>query len=260
MIRALPVVLLVAASAANAAAAQPKHPARHSQSHARRAPQSQVPKRVEPPPVAPIAREIESLSDDGPREARCRALTGYSAKPYSSCSAELLAHGEVVLVRVETECAGPSCKVEGWLFARGRAPLHVSDASGAFEATPSLETVVHDSVQRDARGQWTVTLQRIDAKTGAASQFADCMSPTLSPGGRFFVCRDKSGAVLRVPVGGGAPIVVVVASDDDRVDFAPEARVYPDPVVFRGDRLLTYERYPRARDGSETVTLPWSEP
>jgi hypothetical protein len=262
MLRAIAFLLAAAVPSVALAAPPSKDAAKKPHAHARRAPKPAPPpvaKKHEPPSVAPIAREIEALSDDGPREARCRALTGYAGKGYSSCSAELVAHGEAVLVRIETECGCTTCTVEGWLFARGRAPVHLADATGTIDATPSLDVIVRDVVGRDARGEWTVSLHRVDAKTGASTPFAACMSATLSPRGRFFACRDKAGNVLRVPLTGGEPTVVVVAGDGDRVDFAPEAHVYPDPVAFRGDRTLAFDRFPRGKDEAETVTTAWSE-
>jgi hypothetical protein len=240
---ALPLCLL-----ATAAGAAPRRHARTAQA---------TPRTKSP---AAIVSDIEGAPDAQAREERCREQTGYRGEAFEACSAELIAHGSVALVRIVTSCGPDGCETAGWLASHSGGMARMpGDAEGVVEALPGLDVVVKDRVQRDAHGEWSVSLVRIDLRAGRATPFAPCMSPVLSPGARWFVCRDAKGGVLRVPVRGGHSDSVATAEPRDYVDFAPAARVYPDPVAFSGERALTYERKTSRDAAPETVTVSWRE-
>jgi hypothetical protein len=152
-----------------------------------------------------------------PRD-RCRRLAPFrKGEEAPTCWLTRTAQGKAAVLYVQYGCADTDaivagdradCNYELWLLdaVRGRrlladerSPLDPG-VSGAVVA-PSLDFAVID-----ARGH-KVALERIDL-SGAAprvvGRFADgCMSPVLSPGAHWVVCRDVRGDVLRVPLAGG---------------------------------------------------------
>ena len=215
--------------------------------------------RAERPLPADIARDIDGR-EPAERERACREATGYTGGAFLECSAEVVGRGTVAVVRIVTACGPDGCETAGWVIAEhGRTARVPGDAAGAIEALPGLEVVVKDQAQKDARGEWGVGLVRVDPRAMRTTPFAACMSPVLSPGRRWFVCRDRRGAVLRVPSRGGPLEEIAAPLPREHVDFCPEAKVYPEPVVFAGERTVTYERRDDRAQAVETVQIPWQE-
>jgi len=187
-------------------------------------------------------------------ESWCRTHTGYGpAEPFESCSVELLGAGAVLLLRIVTECGGDSCGVRGWVHTRQKPGFTAvpGDLGGTVAASPTGEFLVIDAAtsvgvpaDKPARdpfgGRDELVLDRIDLPTFTRRPFAPCFSAVLSPRARFFVCRDRAGNVLRVPVAGGRPERVARSGLLPRdVDWVPYAYVYPGPVDFpTAERLV----------------------
>jgi hypothetical protein len=103
-----------------------------------------------------------------------------------------------------------------------------------------------------------VTL-RVDFPMRTETEIAPCFSAKLSPGGRWFVCRDAKANVLRFPVDGGATELVALSGvPESAVAWSPYAYVYPAAVRFPSpDRL---EFHVDRSDGERvTRTTPWKE-
>jgi hypothetical protein len=83
---------------------------------------------------------------------------------------------------------------------------------------------------------------------------APCFSPRVSPGGRWVVCRDKVGNVLRVGPEGGLPVVVHRNIFPETVPYTPYNGDTPSAVDFLSPwRMLI-------SDGEmPPEILPWSE-
>jgi len=183
-------------------------------------------------------------------ESWCRAHTGYApAEPFESCSVELLGAGAVLLLRIVTECGGDSCGVRGWVHTRQKPGFTAvpGDLGGNVAASPTGEFLVIDTetpegVQADSPVRHeALVLERIDLPTFTRRPFAPCFSAVLSPRARFFVCRDRAGNVLRVPVAGGRPERVARSGLLPRdVYWVPYSYIYPDPVEFSAAERLVF--------------------
>jgi hypothetical protein len=141
-----------------------------------------------------------------------------------------------MLVSVAAACGADSCDGQAYVMTPNgtRVPLpfggHMAcSADGAFVVADVLQAPQGEEAFYDPR-QWLVVLHKFPTDGSAASPFADCMSPALTPEGDGFLCRDRAGAVLLVGLEGGAARVVaeagVPASD---VAYNPQSHVYPDP-------------------------------
>jgi hypothetical protein len=139
----------------------------------------------------------------------------------------------------------------------------LSDESGVFEAAPDGAFLIVDSpiVGEEIASTGPVIdieLLRVDLPSLERSSFASCMSPRLSPGGKWIVCRTRHADVVRVPIGGGTPeIIVQVGSTEAR--FAPYALIYPEPVEFPQPDRMTYGVDEQNADEPRVVTVPFVE-
>jgi hypothetical protein len=83
---------------------------------------------------------------------------------------------------------------------------------------------------------------------------APCFSPRVSPGGRWVVCRDKDGNVLRVGPEGGLPVVAHRNIFPETVPYTPYNGDTPSAVDFLSPSRMLIS------DGEmPPEILPWSE-
>jgi hypothetical protein len=212
-------------------------------------------------------------SDEEPlSREECQALTGW-AQPLEECSLTPVAGGKAALLQLTTECGGDSCDVQVFVYRPGRPVLRLPDSSkggsltgGHLVMTPSLEHVITDWVGLGPKdmGDWHVELYRIDLRTGKASPWVKgCFSPALSPRGRWILCRNRRGDVLKVPLTGGTPTLVHRSGlSAEQVPWTPYAYLYPDAVTVPSPgRLRITTSVVGGEDGEElrTQELPWKE-
>lgn len=195
----------------------------------------------------------------------CAALLGLAPKETpNGCRAQLLGHGSTLLIYAETECGGDSCSGNTWAWnARTNGPLRLKHSEGSFEAAPDGSFLLIDdavtSEEPTATG-FTVDfhLSRVNLPSLNRETFAPCMSAKLSPGGRWIVCRNREADVLKVPLSGGQPEVVVRVGSKD-VRWVPYALIYPSAVEFNSATRMTYTVDENSRDTHQEFTVAWQE-
>jgi hypothetical protein len=174
---------------------------------------------AKPPPAEPRQQEEASPEDDeepGPPQPTCEELVGWT-RATERCEREPVAGGKATLVTITELCGGDSCTVHVFLQRPGQPTVLLPDSvndgalsGGPLVVTPSLEHVITDWVGPGRNpGDRRVELYRVELKTGKASPWVKgCFSPALSPGGRWVLCRNRRGDVLKVPLTGGTPTFV----------------------------------------------------
>lgn len=209
-------------------------------------------------------------SDEEPlSREECLALTGWT-QPLESCSLEPVAGGKAAFLQLTTECGGDSCDVQVFVYRPGRPVLRLPDShkggsltGGHLAMTPSLEHVITDWVGLGPKdmGDWRVELYRIELRTGKASPWVKgCFSPALSPGGRWILCRNQSGDVLKVPLKGGTPTLVHRSGlSSGQVYWVPYAYIYPEAVTFPSPERLEFTTVSPGGEERRTQELPWRE-
>ncbi|NMO15201.1 hypothetical protein HPC49_01355 [Pyxidicoccus fallax] len=226
------------------------------------------------PLPAELQQQVEKAlkgSDSTLSAEDCAALVGWTG-PMENCTFTPVAGGKAALVQLKTGCGGDSCAVQVFVYRPGRPvtqlPDSVGDGSltgGTLVLTPSLDHVITDWVGwGSGTGDRRVELYRVDLRTGeAASWVKDCFSPALSPGGRWILCRNRRGDVLKVPLTGGTPALVHRSGlSEEDVYWVPYGYVYPDAVTFPSpERIEVSTDVLGGPDGEEkrTLELPWRE-
>jgi hypothetical protein len=228
---------------------------------------------AKPPPAELQQRVAEALKSEGPAlsQEECAELVGWK-EVVESCTLEPAAAGKAALVQLVTGCGGDSCGVQVFVYRPGKPVLQLPDAikggsltGGTLVLTPSLQHVITDWVgQGREQGEWSVELYRVELRTGKASPWVKgCFSPTLSPRGRWVLCRNRRGDVLKVPVAGGTPALVHRSGlSPEDVYWVPYSYVYPAAVTFSSpERLQVTTVVQGGPDGQEERTreLPWRE-
>jgi hypothetical protein len=181
-------------------------------------------------------------------EASCRELTGVQVKNFDRCTLELLANGTAPAVGVTYDCGGDSCSSQVFVwYGDESAPYHLPDGSSPLEVSPDHEylligELLYDDESLIPKGARTV---RFGRKTQKTEPFLDCFSARLSPGGNWYVCRDLSANVYKVPVSGGKPQLVVRAElpKGETIKVGGPFGDYPEPVTFPSGRELEYELF-----------------
>jgi hypothetical protein len=133
----------------------------------------------------------------------------------------------------------------GGIAFDGKLTFYVVD----HESTPDADSV-YDVSRR------TLTLWRADLDRQQSSPFADCFSPVLSPGGRWFACRNRRGDLLRVPVAGGKLQTVAVNQAQGEITYIPYAYIYPDTPVFKSATKVSFST---GDEENREVSVAWQE-
>lgn len=108
------------------------------------------------------------------------------------------------------------------------------------------------------------TLYAVDM-SGDIESLANCISPQISPGAQWVVCRDLEGRVLRVAIDGSDSEVEVVDDPDleDRSIYLDvDEGAVPGQPWFDDDETLRYEIITGGEEGGvevETRSVEWSE-
>lgn len=227
---------------------------------------------AEPPQQAAQAPEAEQAPEEDeepvPQQPACEELVGW-AQPAERCEREEVAGGKASIVSITEACGGDSCSVQVFIHRPGQPAVRLPDAinegsltGGTLVVTPSLEHVITDWVGPGPRqGDWRVELYRVELKTGKASPWVKgCFSPALSPGGRWVLCRNRRGDVLKVPLTGGTPRLVHRSGlSEDRVYWVPYGYIYPDAVSFLSPERMKVTTTLQGGEEEHTRELPWKE-
>jgi hypothetical protein len=192
--------------------------------------------------------------EEGPKSealsyAWCRGQVNYpETAPLQSCALDELGQGSVLLLTLVTECGGDSCTTEGYVM-NAALPEFVRvphDVGAGVEASPEGDALFVSSITDAAMpapegesprdplgGEEPVILTRIAVPSLESAPFAPCFSPTVSPQGRWVLCRDRAANVLKVPLSGGQPSLVwssgLRAEDVYHVWYA---YIWPQQVSF----------------------------
>jgi hypothetical protein len=177
----------------------------------------------------------------------------------------LVGSGNAVVITVVTECGGDSCSSVSSLLREGaKDPLPLGELSGGFAFAPLLDFYVVDhrafANEADLQAnhyQRSPKLNRVALGTGKSTHFADCFSPTLSPGAKWFLCRNRRGDVLRVPVQGGKLQLVAKNQTKGQPEFSPYAYIYPGAPYFYTTSEVRFRS--GVADDDVEQTAPWSE-
>jgi hypothetical protein len=187
-----------------------------------------------PTPWAKTIRDIIAADKNN-----CRKLVSY-LEPFDDCKFKLVGTGNAMVVTVIVECGGDSCSTKSWLLREDSlAPIELGELDGGFEFDPTLSYYVIDyrTFKDDADRYKNFykripTLRRVELQTRSSKAFANCFSPALSPGAKWFVCRNVRGDVLRVPIEGGKLEMVVKNSSRGPVNASFYAFIYPESPYF----------------------------
>lgn len=182
------------------------------------------------------------------RRAWCLEQVQAPSKHIEGCSLEELGGGSVLLLTLTTECGGDSCSTEAYVQS-AELPrfVHVPHNLGSgAEASPAGDALfvstitdaalpVPDEVKERAPfgPSEPIILSRIALPSMQSEPFARCFSPTLSPAGRWLLCRDRAANVMRLPLSGGE-LALVVSSGlrPEDVTYVWYAYIWPQPVTF----------------------------
>lgn len=187
------------------------------------------------------------------------------AEPFEECTVTLVGSGNAVVITVVTECGGDSCSSKSWLMREeAKDPIPLGELAGGFAFAPSLDFYVVDhrafANETDLRMNYyrrAPKLNRVALGTGRSTHFADCFSPTLSPGGQWFLCRNRRGDVLRVPVQGGKLQRVAKNQTKGQPEFSPYSFIYPNEPYFYTTNEVRFRS--GVADDDVEQTAPWSE-
>lgn len=222
------------------------------------------------PEGAPPDPELKWMLDERRQSGErlrewCREQSGFAAgRSFESCDLESLGDGAALLLTFVLECGGDSCSTEGYVASpllRGFARVP-HDIGGGAIASPrgdalfvSLTTPVvlptpgeqpPDEPPRDPwGGDEALIFARIALPSMEMTSVAPCFSPAFSPKGRWILCRDLAGNVLKVPPRGGKPTLVASSGlKKGEVYFVWYAYIWPDPVEFVSDDRLKFRVMP----------------
>lgn len=205
----------------------------------------------------------------------CRRITGYQ-KPFESCSLRLLANGTAGAVAVVDSCGEHLCDVRYWVFAgddrRWTSEVHYGGLE--LEVSPDhrwlfvgqLRETGPEPVEMGPRGplwNYEFSTEQVDLSRQVTVATLPCGSLVLSPKGRYYVCRDLAGNVLRVPsaeprAAGLEPFVRVTLEPGQEIQIGGSFNDYPAAVSFPSPTELEYTLYLGSTD-VVTRRVPWLE-
>jgi hypothetical protein len=221
---------------------------------------STSPAAVLSPHAVELARVHAILDAAGPANGGCRALPAKSAraivgaaapKVFDHANACVHAGGRAIAVCLAIQCEGDGCTTSTWLYTDVRPTARVPEPP--LVVSPDLHFLFFDDIEFKGGGVWDSHLARRDLETQTDARFADCVSPALSPGGDWVVCRTRNDGVYRVPLAGGAPKLVVPGGP--AAYWVPYAHLFPPPVEFPTAKQMSIV----ISSNGTTKTVPWSE-
>jgi hypothetical protein len=234
-----------------------------------------APPSVQPAPARAHPRRdgiVRAFAEDPAQPERsaalpepCRKLTG-STRVIERCSLALLANGTAPSVSVIYDCGQHLCSYDTYVwYGPELAPQLIAGQLGqSLEVSPDhLALIVsrvsyQDDVPFAPIGGET---RRVDRVSGATTALSPCFSTRLSPGGKWYVCRNVKGDVLRFPVAGGALTRVAEARlpPGQQLKLGGPFDDYPATVEFPTPLELEYELYLLESEEVVRHRVPWHE-
>jgi hypothetical protein len=165
-------------------------------------------------------------------------------KPLEDCMVREFSGRRAAVVTVVKDCEPEHCEVDHWIIS-GRSGLRPSPIALEHKPVVSPDNKYlfagHTGVEPPAHG-YRAYLVRVTLKTLETELVAACAAPTLSPSGRWLVCRDASGNVHRLPIGGGRlERVHTIDLGKDVIYSDPHIGVSLHPVQFiKKDRIRIF--------------------
>jgi hypothetical protein len=208
-------------------------------------------------PRATVCRQLEiPIAGSDPataaaQEKACRALTHHEGD-FAGCRLKVLGNGAAVMLTIDTQCGGDSCSIRSWVCSKatGEILMPLAFEGGSIEASPDGSFLLLG----DGSGQ-----SRVDLPSMRRSKSASCLSPRLSPAGKWFACRSRDYDVLRFPVGGGALETVVGSGLKRGTGYHVEyAYVWAPAVTFVSESEIEYQVI-APPDLDERRRAPWRE-
>ena len=223
------------------------------------------------PPAAPSANnllwpELRKLIDRyvdkddqflRPPLAECSKVLNLELEDEAECGLATHAGGTAGEVAIIRNCGEHLCMVDYYFFVATRAqPYHFhAHVPTSFEVSPDHEyllvsnhnpsTFYEQFGSPEYGGNDNIMTYRISFRTGRAEPFLECMSPRLSPSQNFYACRSFDGDVMKVPVQGGTPqmVVPVALEPHETIKMGGPFADYPEPVEFLPTGEIQYEIY-----------------
>lgn len=223
---------------------------------------SETPEPATLPTASPwAAQTLATLSED---PARCAAAVDYHGA-LERCALNLVGTGNALVLTIVTACGSDSCSTENWLLREPPdnvvALPNINGGGFAFDTTLSFYVMDNRSFrdEQDLRNNFykrAPTLVKVDLASNKSQPFAACFSPSLSPGGRYFLCRNPQGDLLRVPTAGGKLERFARNQVKGEVAFSPYAFIYPSEAYFyRIDQAC----FRSGGDDNHEICVPWRE-
>jgi hypothetical protein len=210
-----------------------------------------------PPPLTALELRLAELNGN---PAVCTRSVGREGRG-ERCAAFAVGNGAGIVVRLGA--AGGQGWVQSYLLRLdgGPAELLTHADGGGIAFDPTLSFYVMDAPLRAPRDDVAHRrpapepgLIKVVRGAGAPQPFAACTSPVLSPGDGWFVCRNRYGDALRVPVNGGALELFAPNPNDYPAVRSAERPTDPNAVRFDSPGELVFERGP-----DDETRVPWTE-
>lgn len=196
------------------------------------------------------------------KAADCRTLLKLKATDAvdedEGCKVQVLAGGKGIVTIRTIVCEGDGCQNEALAHVGSRIIALPKPFYGKVVATPDLGALFYDDTVNGDK----ILLYRADVASGQTTEHKGCISPTLSPGGKWVICRDVEANVHKMPVAGGPLTLVERSKHKGDVLVRWQFGDFPRPVRFKDDRTLVYDVQVDAGEGEpkrETFEVAWTE-
>lgn len=196
----------------------------------------------------------------------CAMFTGFQPDDggdIEQCDYEVLANGTALVITPAWDCGAHTCSTRSYVwYGRDSAPYALTaseleiSADHRYLLSSSFSTEDEPPFKPTGGETWS-----FERSSGKSRKLFDCFSARLSPRGRYYVCRDLAANVLRAPVTGGPPQLVVqaVLAPDTTVKLGGPFNDYPGRVQFIDDQTLEYEVFVYETGEVTKYRAPWRE-
>ena len=196
------------------------------------------------------------------KAADCREVLKLKAEDVVSedegCTVQVLAGGAGLVTIRTIECEGDGCQNEAQVRVGDKVFDLPKPFYGKVVATPDMSAAFYDDTVTGDK----ILIYRLELATGKTTEHKGCISPALSPGGKWVLCRDLEANVHKMPVAGGALALVEKSKHKGDVLVRWNFGDFPKPVRFKDDKTLVYDVQINTDDGEpkrETFEAAWSE-
>ncbi|MCE9574392.1 MAG: hypothetical protein K8W52_14690 [Deltaproteobacteria bacterium] len=161
-------------------------------------------------------------------------------------------------IAIARDCDGEPCDVMTFAITGRDGPRRIAiEGLGIQVILPDGVTAFAGTSDQTPAHDYAARLYRVDLAAMTAVEVAACAAPTLSPGGRWIVCRDVRGDIYRMPVGGGRLALVQRLHLAEAIYREPEIGLMLTAVEFRSPTRMHVTSI--TYDGERTADLAWRE-